>query len=79
MADPAKPGYKTSEFQLVALTSIVALLNQSGLLHFQIPVETLQNVFNAVMAYVGSRSLLKAVAAYKLGAVKTEEAKVNEG
>lgn len=78
MAEQIKSGWRSSEFQLVALTSLAALLNQSGLLHFQIPVDTLANMFHAVIAYIGSRSLIKAVAAYKLGA-KVEDAKTNEG
>lgn len=65
-----KPGYQTSEFWLTAITGLIAIVNQSGALHFQIPVETVTQVVAVVGTYVGSRSVLKAVAAY--AAVKTK-------
>lgn len=74
----SKPGYKTTEFWLTAITGLVAIVNQSGAFHFQIPVETVTQVVTVVGAYVGSRSVLKAVQAYAGTKVKPlDAAKLN--
>lgn len=65
MAIEQKPGWKTSEFWVTVAGTLLPLLNESGALGFRIPVETVIQGIYAIMAYVGSRSLLKAVAAYK--------------
>lgn len=64
MADSKKPGWKTSEFWLTAVYSVAALLNGSGALPFQIPLDTVVATGQAIMVYVGSRSGTKALSAY---------------
>ena len=68
--DPKKTGYKTSEFWVTVATTVLALANQSGVFHYTIPVDTIANVVHAAMAYVASRSVVKAAAAYAAGSTQ---------
>lgn len=54
-----KSGIKTTEFWLTVATSIVTVLNASGLLPFVIPQETVLQVVGGVAAYVLSRGVSK--------------------
>lgn len=71
MSDNVKTkGYKTTEFWALVGTTAVALVNQSGVFKFTIPADVIQNVFNAAMAYIGSRSIYKAAAAFAAGKIQ---------
>lgn len=55
-----KPGFKTSEFWLAAITSVVTLLNDSGVMgSFQLPTETIITVAGVVVTYILGRSVVK--------------------
>lgn len=55
-----KPGYKTSEFWMTAMVTIISLLNQSGLLgSIVMPPETLAAVIMPIMTYIISRHKTK--------------------
>ena len=55
-----KTGYKTSEFWVMAVTSIVTLLNQSGALGgIVLPIEAIGTVAAMVFGYVVSRGMAK--------------------
>ena len=57
----AKPGYKTSEFWVVIVTSILTWLNHSGALgSLQIPVESLSSLIILAVTYVVGRTGVKA-------------------
>ena len=62
-----KPGYKTTEFWVTAATSLITILNDSGLLHVHLEANTIYAVVASGVAYVTSRSFTKAAQAY-LGA-----------
>lgn len=64
-------GYKTTEFWVTMLYSIGALLNQSGVFQFQIPLDTVVQVGTAAAVYVGSRSVVKAVGAFAAAKVQS--------
>lgn len=66
-----KPGYKTSEFWVTALTSLFAILNDSGVLHFHLDPNTVYATVAGAAAYVTSRSAVKAAQAYL--AAKTQK------
>lgn len=58
---PSKPGYKTSEFWVVVITSMLAWLNHSGVLGtIQIPVESLDSLITLSITYVLGRTGVKA-------------------
>lgn len=58
-----KTGYKTTEFWLAVLTSIVTLLNQSGLLgEYTLPTEAILTIGGIVITYILGRSGVKALA-----------------
>lgn len=60
-ATPSKPGYKTSEFWIVVVTSILAWLNHSGALgSIRIPVESLDSLITLAITYVLGRTGVKA-------------------
>lgn len=53
-------GYKTSEFWVMIVTSIITWLNMSGLLgSFQIPIEALADLINLAIAYIVGRTGVK--------------------
>ena len=53
-------GYKTSEFWIATVTSIVVILNQSGILgSVVLPVEAIGTIAGIVGAYVISRGVAK--------------------
>lgn len=52
-------GYKTTEFWVTVVTALVNIANSSGLLPFQIPVETMITITSGVAAYVLSRGVAK--------------------
>lgn len=55
-----KTGYKTSEFWVLAATSIAGLLNQSGALgSFVLPVESIAVIAGLAATYIISRGLAK--------------------
>lgn len=55
-----KPGYKTSEFWVTAITSIATIVNQSGVLEtFVLPVEALATIAGLAATYILSRGLAK--------------------
>ena len=55
-----KPGYKTSEFWVTAITSLGTVVNQSGLLgSFTLPVEAIATIAGIVATYVLSRGIAK--------------------
>ena len=56
--DPTK-GYKTSEFWVTAITGLFVTLNQSGILGFTIPVDTLTPIIALTATYVVGRSAVK--------------------
>lgn len=53
-------GYKTTEFWLTALGSLLTLANQSGLVGAPLPTEAVMSVAGMLAAYVGSRGIAKA-------------------
>lgn len=54
------PGYKTSEFWVTAIISVVTLLNKSGLLgSIQLPTEAIASLAAMVSAYSLSRGWAK--------------------
>lgn len=63
-------GYKTTEFWALVGSTAIALINQSGAFHFNIPADLIQNIFNAAIAYAGSRSVYKAAAAFAAGKIQ---------
>ena len=55
-----KTGYKTTEFWLTVVTTVVTLLNQSGLLgSIVLPVEGIMTVAGVVSTYIISRGFAK--------------------
>lgn len=57
----SKPGYKTSEFWVVIVTSLLTWLNHSGALgRLQIPVESLDSLITLAITYVLGRTGVKA-------------------
>jgi len=54
-----KSGYKTSEFWLTALGSILTLANQSGLIGVPLPTEAVMSLAGMIAAYIGSRGYVK--------------------
>ncbi|MBS4050304.1 MAG: hypothetical protein KGZ69_03775 [Methylomonas sp.] len=54
-----KKGYKTTEFWLTTLGSILTLLNQSGALGTPLPIEPIMAVLGSISAYTMSRSFTK--------------------
>ena len=55
-----RQGYKTTEFWTVAVTSIVGLLNQAGILgSVVLPAEALASIAGIVASYVIGRSIVK--------------------
>lgn len=55
-----KPGYKTSEFWVTTVGSLVVALNQSGLLgSVVLPKDAILAIVGAVATYVISRGLAK--------------------
>ena len=57
--DAPKPGYKTSEFYLTVLSTLLALLNQSGLLGHPLPTEAIMSLAAMVATYTASRTMAK--------------------
>lgn len=58
--EPIKPGYKTSEFWVTAVTSLLTLINQSGVLgSVVLPVESIAVIGGMVATYVLSRGMAK--------------------
>lgn len=76
MADAKKPGWKTTEFWLTSIYALVAILNGSGALHYQIPLETVAAAGQGIAVYVASRSVTKAAGAYLTA--KAQPAKLNQ-
>ncbi len=57
-----KPGYKTSEFWVVIVTSLLTWLNHSGVLgSLEIPVAALDNLIPLAITYILGRTGIKAV------------------
>lgn len=57
-----KTGYKTTEFWLAMVTSLVTLLNQSGLLgSITLPTEAILGIAGVVITYILGRSGVKAI------------------
>lgn len=55
-----KPGYKTSEFWVTTITSIVVALNTSGILgSFTLPTEAIATIAGIVASYILSRGVAK--------------------
>ena len=54
-----KPGYKTSEFYLAVLASVITLLNQSGLLGHPVPSDAIMSIAGMVATYAASRAVVK--------------------
>jgi len=55
-----KTGYKTSEFWVMAITSVATLFNQSGVLgSVVLPIEALGAMAAMVFGYVISRGMAK--------------------
>jgi len=53
-------GYKTTEFWVTTITSLVVILNQSGILGtFVIPTEAVMSIAGIVASYVISRGVAK--------------------
>tara|TARA_R110000851_G_scaffold271447_2_gene424083 strand:- start:402 stop:581 length:180 start_codon:yes stop_codon:yes gene_type:complete len=53
-------GYKTTEFWVTTLTSLVVIANQSGVLgDFVLPVEAIATIAAIVGAYIVSRGVAK--------------------
>jgi len=52
-------GMKSSEFWITVVTSVVTLLNQSGLLGTPLPVEAIASIAGIVATYALSRGLAK--------------------
>ena len=53
-------GYKTTEFWVTTLTSLVVIANQSGILgDFVLPVEAIATIAGIVGAYIVSRGVAK--------------------
>jgi len=61
-------GWQTSEFWVAVITSFAALVNQSGVFGFQIPVETLTTVIAPVVAYIVLRGAAKVTGTIKADA-----------
>lgn len=58
-----KPGYKTSEFWVVIITSVLTWLNHSGVLgSLEIPVAALDSLIPLAITYIIGRTGIKAVA-----------------
>lgn len=55
-----KMGIKTSEFWLLAISTVVTFLNQTGLLGIVLPLEAIMTMAAPVVAYVLGRSWVKA-------------------
>ena len=69
-----KAGWKTTEFWLTAIASLMVMLNQSGAFGFEIPAESIMPIFTGIAAYVVSRSGTKAMAAYLKAKIKPLDA-----
>lgn len=55
-----KAGYKTSEFWVTAVTSLLVTLNQSGVLgSITLPVESIATIAGVIATYVISRGVAK--------------------
>jgi hypothetical protein len=54
-----KTGYKTTEFWVTVVTSILTLLNQSGFIGTPLPVEAIAGIVGLVATYALSRGLAK--------------------
>lgn len=55
-----KPGYKTTEFWLALISSVVTLLNQSGVLgSVVLPLEAILGIAGVVVTYIFGRSIVK--------------------
>jgi len=54
-----KPGYKTTEFWLSALTAMLTILNQSGAIGHAIPTDAVLSIAGVVAAYIASRAVVK--------------------
>ena len=55
-----KPGYKTSEFWVTAVTSLAMIFNQSGLLgSIVLPLEAIGTVAGLLASYIISRGVAK--------------------
>ena len=52
-------GYKTTEFWLTTITTLLTLVNQGGFIGVPLPVEALAGVIGSVMAYNVSRGIAK--------------------
>lgn len=52
-------GYKTSEFWLTAMGSLLTLANQSGFIGVPLPTDAVMSMAGMLAAYVGSRGLAK--------------------
>jgi hypothetical protein len=54
-----KPGYKTTEFWMAAIASVLTILNQSGAIGHAIPTDAVLSIAGLVAAYVASRAVVK--------------------
>ncbi len=54
-----KKGYKTTEFWLTTLGSILTLLNQSGAIGTPLPLEPIMAILGSISAYALSRGVAK--------------------
>jgi hypothetical protein len=54
-----KPGYKTTEFYLAVLSSVVTLLNQSGIIGNPLPADAIMTIGGVIAAYIASRTVVK--------------------
>jgi hypothetical protein len=54
-----KKGYRTSEFWLTTIGSILTLLNQSGALGSPLPIEPIMMVMGSIATYAMSRGFAK--------------------
>ena len=55
-----KPGYKTTEFWLASVASIITILNESGVLGgFLLPTEAIMSIAGIVVAYITARTVIK--------------------
>jgi len=55
-----KPGYKTTEFWVVTLSTLLTILNQSGSIGERpMPIGTVLSISSVVIIYTLGRSLVK--------------------